>query len=98
MLTLNVMNQGTTNLLRRVAVATEETKERPAAGTELKVIEGAPRKILVQTQGLQFMINQRDKINDLGQRSRIVPREERDSIRGTRDGDQSADRRPEISR
>jgi hypothetical protein len=62
-------------------VATEESLYGLAAGTELKVIEERHGKLLVQTQGLQFMINQRDTTNDLDQRSKIIPREERDSIR-----------------
>ena len=79
--TPRVATQGTAYLLRRVAVATEESLYGLAPGTELKVIEERHGKLLVQTQGLQFMINQRDTTNDLDQRSKIIPREERDSIR-----------------
>jgi hypothetical protein len=80
--TPRVANQGTVYLLRRVAVATEHSLYGLAPGTELKVIEDRRGKLLVQTQGLQFVINQRDTTNDLDQRSKIITREEeRDSIR-----------------
>jgi hypothetical protein len=80
--TPRVANQGTVYLLRRVAVATEHSLYGLAPGTELKVIEDRRGKLLVQTQGLQFVINQRDTTDDLDQRSKIITREEeRDSIR-----------------
>ena len=69
-------------LLRRVAVATEDSLYGLAPGTELKVIEELRGQLLVQTDGLQFVINQRDTTNDLDKRRRILTREEElDSIR-----------------
>ena len=44
------------------------------------MIEERHGKLSVQTGG-QFVINQRDTTNDLGQRIKIITREERDSIR-----------------
>ena len=73
---------GTAYLLRRVAVATEDSLYGLAPGTELKVIEERRGQLLVQTDGLQFLINQRDTTNDLDKRRKILTREEElDSIR-----------------
>ncbi len=80
--TPRVATEATAYLLQRVAVATQDSLYGLAAGTELTVIEERHGKLLVQTQGLQFVINQRDTTNDLDQRSKIITREEeRDSIR-----------------
>jgi hypothetical protein len=51
-------------LLRRVAVATEDSLYGLDAGTQLKVIEERPGRLLVETQGVQFEIDQRDTTND----------------------------------
>ena len=47
-------------LLRRVAVATEESLYGLDAGTELKLIEERPGRLLVQAEGMQFEIDPRD--------------------------------------
>ncbi len=80
--TPRMASQETVYLLRRVAVATEDSLYGLEPGTELKVIEERPGKLWVETQGLQFAINQRDTTNDLDERSRVLARAaERASIR-----------------
>ena len=80
--TPRMATHGTAYLLRRVAVATEDSLYGLAPGTELKVIEERRGQLLVQTDGLQFVINQRDTTNDLEKRRKILTREEElDSIR-----------------
>jgi hypothetical protein len=54
-------------LLRRVAVATEESLYGLDPGSELKVIEERSGQLLVETQGVQFEISQRDATNDPNQ-------------------------------
>jgi hypothetical protein len=80
--TPRLASQGTVFLLRRVAVATEDSLHGLAAGSEVKVIEERPGKLLVETQGLQFEINQGDTTNDLDQRDMVLARAaEREAIR-----------------
>jgi hypothetical protein len=51
-------------LLRRVAIATEESLYGLEAGTELKLIEERPASLLVEAEGMQFEIDPRDVTND----------------------------------
>ena len=60
--------EGTAYLLRRVAVATENSLYGLAEGSELKVIEERSGKLLVEAQGLRFEIDQEYATSDLDQR------------------------------
>jgi hypothetical protein len=66
--------EGTVYLLRRVAVATENSLFGLAEGSEVKVIEARSGKLLVETQGLQFEIDQEYATSDLNQRDRVLTR------------------------
>ena len=66
--------EGTVYLLRRVAVATENSLFGLAEGSEVKVIELRSGKLLVETQGLQFEIDQQYATNDLNQRDTMLTR------------------------
>ena len=66
--------EGTVYLLRRVAVATENSLFGLAEGSEVKVIELRSGKLLVETQGLQFEIDQQYATNDLNQRDTTLTR------------------------
>ena len=80
--TPRMANHETAYLLRRVAVATEDSLYGLTPGTELKVIEERRGQLLVQTDELQFIINQHDTTSDLDERRKILAREEElDSIR-----------------
>ena len=63
-------------LLRRVAVATTDSLYGLDAGTRLKVIEERPGRLLVETQGVQFEIDQRDATNDSDKASMLLARAE----------------------
>jgi hypothetical protein len=65
---------GTVYLLRRVAVATENSLYGLAEGSELKVIEERSGKLLVETQGLRFEIDQEYATSDLDQRETVLAR------------------------
>jgi len=66
--------EGTVYLLRRVAVATENSIYGLAEGSEVKVIESRSGKLLVETQGLQFEIDQEYATSDLNQRDTVLTR------------------------
>ena len=51
-------------LLRRIAVATEESLYGLDAGTALQLVEERPGSLLVQAQGMQFEIDPRDTTDD----------------------------------
>ena len=63
-------------LLRRVAVATTDSLYGLDAGTRLKVIEERPGRLLVETQGVQFEIDQRDATNDSDKANMLLARAE----------------------
>lgn len=63
-------------LLRRVAVATTDSLYGLDAGTQLKVIEERPGRLLVETQGVQFEIDQRDATNDSDKANMLLARAE----------------------
>jgi len=64
-------------LSRRVAVATEESLYGLEAGTELKLIEARPDRLLVEAEGMQFEIDQREVINDREQAEMLRTRAEK---------------------
>jgi hypothetical protein len=66
--------EGTAYLLRRVAVATENSLYGLAEGSELKVIEERSGKLLVEAQGLRFEIDQEYATSDLDQRETVLAR------------------------
>jgi hypothetical protein len=66
--------QGTVYLLRRVAVATENSLYGLAEGSEVKVIEERSGKLLVEAQGLRFEIDQEYATSDLDQRETVLAR------------------------
>jgi hypothetical protein len=66
--------EGTVYLLRRVAVATEDSLYGLAEGSEVKVIELRSGRLLVETQGLQFEIDQEYATSDLNQRDTALTR------------------------
>ncbi len=69
-------------LSRRVAVATDESLYGLEAGTELKLMEERPSRLLVEAQGVQFEIDQRDATSDRAQAERLLARaEEEKTIR-----------------
>jgi hypothetical protein len=61
-------------LLRRVAVATEESLSGLDAGTELQLIEERPGRLLVQAQGMQFEIDPRDTTDNPSGAKRVLLR------------------------
>ena len=61
-------------LLRRVAVATDESLYGLEAGTELKLIEERSDGLVVEAQGMQFEIDPRDATNDRDQAERLLAR------------------------
>ena len=63
-------------LLRRVAVATTDSLYGLDAGTQLNVIEERPGRLLVETQGVQFEIGQRDATNDADKAKMLLARAE----------------------
>ena len=63
-------------LLRRVAVATTDSLYGLDAGTQLNVIEERPGRLLVETQGVQFEIDQRDATNDADKAKMLLARAE----------------------
>jgi hypothetical protein len=65
-------------LSRRVAVASEESLYGLEAGTELKLIEARPGRLLVEAQGMQFEIDQREVIHDREQAERLRARAEKE--------------------
>lgn len=65
---------GTVYLLRRVAVATENSLYGLAEGSEVKVIEERSGKLLVEAQGLRFEIDQEYATSDLDQRETVLAR------------------------
>jgi hypothetical protein len=66
--------QGTVYLLRRVAIATENSLYGLAEGSEVKVIEERSGKLLVEAQGLRFEIDQEYATSDLDQRETVLAR------------------------
>ncbi len=69
-------------LLRRVAVATEESLYGLDAGTELQLIEERPGRLLVQAQGMQFEIDPRDTTdNPSGAERVLLPAKEGKAVR-----------------
>ena len=77
-------SKGTVYLLRRVAVATEDSLHGFEEGTEAKVIQERPEKLLIEVQGWHFEINHQDATNDLDLRDRILSRAaEREAARLT---------------
>jgi hypothetical protein len=64
-------------LSRRVAVASEESLYGLEAGTELKLIEARPGRLLVEAQGMQFEIDQREVIHNRGQAEGLRARAEK---------------------
>ena len=66
--------QGTVYLLRRVAVTTENSLYGFAEGSEVNVIEERSGKLLVETQGLRFEIDQEYATCDLDQRDTVLAR------------------------
>jgi hypothetical protein len=54
-------------LLRRLAVATEESLYGLEAGSEIKVIDEHAGRLLVETHGVRFEINRGDATSDPGQ-------------------------------
>ncbi len=66
--------EGTVYLLRRVAVATENSLYGLAEGSEVKVIEERSGKLLVEAQGLRFEIDQEYATSDLDQREAVLAR------------------------
>ncbi|HEY5954308.1 MAG TPA: hypothetical protein VIT18_08080 [Terrimicrobiaceae bacterium] len=68
-------------LLRRVAVATEESLYGLDAGTELQLIEERPGRLLVQAQGMQFEIDPRDTTNDPSAAERVLRPKEGKGVR-----------------
>jgi hypothetical protein len=69
-------------LLRRVAVATENSLYGLDPGSALKVVEERSGQLLVETQGVQFEISQRDATNDPDQAQKLLARaEEEKAIR-----------------
>jgi hypothetical protein len=68
-------------LLRRVAVATEESLYGLDAGTELQLIEERPGRLLVQAQGMQFEIDPRDTTDDPSAAERVLRPKEGKAVR-----------------
>ena len=66
--------EGTVYLLRRVAVATENSLYGLAEGSEVKVVEERSGKLLVEAQGLRFEIDQEYATSDLDQRETVLAR------------------------
>ena len=66
--------EGTVYLLRRVAVTTENSLYGFAEGSEVNVIEERSGKLLVETQGLRFEIDQEYATCDLDQRDTVLAR------------------------
>jgi DNA-binding transcriptional regulator YiaG len=74
--------EGTVYLLRRVAVATDDTLRGFAEGSEAKVIEERSEKLLVEIEGMQFEISREEATNDLDQRDAALARaSEREAVR-----------------
>lgn len=63
-------------LLRRVAVATDDSLYGLETGTELKLIEERSDGLVVEAQGMQFEIDPRDATNDPDQAERLLARAE----------------------
>ena len=61
-------------LLRRVAVATQESLYGLDAGTEVQLVEERPGRLLVQAQGMQFEIDPRDTTDDPSEAGRVLMR------------------------
>ena len=66
--------EGTVYLLRRVAATTENSPYGFAEGSEVNVIEERSGKLLVETQGLRFEIDQEFATCDLDQRDTVLAR------------------------
>jgi Fe2+ transport system protein FeoA len=64
--------EGIVYLLRRVAAATEDRLQGFPEGSEVKVIEERPKKLLVEIQGMQFEINREDATSDLDRRDHVL--------------------------
>jgi hypothetical protein len=59
-------------LLRRVAVATDESLYGLDAGTALQLVEERPDRLLVQAEGMQFEIDPRDTTEDPTEAERVL--------------------------
>jgi hypothetical protein len=76
--------EATVYLLRRIAVATEDTLWGFKEGTEAKLIEERSQKLLVQIEGVQFELNRDDVTSDLEKRDAVLARaSERETVRLT---------------
>ena len=66
--------EGTVYLLRRIAVATEESLQGFDEGSAALIIEDRSAKLLVQVQGMQFEVNREDVTSDAEQGKALLAR------------------------
>jgi hypothetical protein len=66
--------EGTVYLLRRIAVATEESLQGFDEGSSALIIEDRSGKLLVQVEGMQFEVNREDVTSDAEQGKALLAR------------------------